>query len=574
MEPSQQSSPPKIPPRLQRYSSAFQRLSARTGTPITSLVVSFAILHEVTALVPLVGVYWGARTFGIGERMTKYISEAALKPSTGENAPGEDERTNEGMFQETLARWTKEGETRVARVGSRYGILGFEKGQKVKEEDLKVLGQNISREVVNATFAYIVVKSINLRFYLSSSPNLPKASLGAHRNAAFFSSTAVTQSQKLRKDDHHIVTSPSGEASLSPNTWDQGRRPLIVVPQLPKDYKVVLLKNEFGDVEVDSQLAKQSSLSAVSEILNGCMCCILVGQMKTALLEIHQTFSPNRIIIETSGSAFPAALAFQIRELERETNGSFKLDAIVTVIDAENFTGYEDTSVTAKMQAAYTDILLINKWELVSERQLDIVMDHLFTLNESTPKIKCNGKSGVDPSLIFGLDTKLFQMSSIEEEKRQWINGTLNHHREEVEVVTLQRGTDQQPPIKEHVHDEHCKHPTLHLDKEEGLSTRGATEVLTPLTKEELESALNQLPKEGIYRVKGFIKLKVGIESSPVHILNWAFGRFELTTMEGKAADGVLNARRDLLFTVMGEAGEVRSKVREFAAALHASLVP
>jgi hypothetical protein len=62
---------------------------------------------------------------------------------------------------------------------------------------------------------------------------------------------------------------------------------LSLLPKLPKDYKVVLLKvlssisrqifllntsqNEFGDVAVDSQLAKQSSLAAVSEILNGCM---------------------------------------------------------------------------------------------------------------------------------------------------------------------------------------------------------------------------------------------------------------------------------------------------------------
>ena len=69
---------------------------------------------------------------------------------------------------------------------------------------------------------------------------------------------------------------------------------LSLLPQLPTDYRVVLLKNEFGDIEgscyyvsypsrspiltiilplipVDSQLAKQSSLTAVSEILNGCM---------------------------------------------------------------------------------------------------------------------------------------------------------------------------------------------------------------------------------------------------------------------------------------------------------------
>lgn len=52
-----------------------------------------------------------------------------------------------------------------------------------------------------------------------------------------------------------------------------GKTSLILglLPQLPEGYKAVLLKNEFGDVEVDSQLAKQSSLTAVSEILNGCM---------------------------------------------------------------------------------------------------------------------------------------------------------------------------------------------------------------------------------------------------------------------------------------------------------------
>lgn len=59
------------------------------------------------------------------------------------------------------------------------------------------------------------------------------------------------------------------------------------------------------------------------------------------------------------GSAFPATLAFQIRELERETSGGLKLDAIVTVIDAENFIGYEDTSPTARMQASYTDLIVI-----------------------------------------------------------------------------------------------------------------------------------------------------------------------------------------------------------------------
>ena len=38
---------------------------------------------------------------------------------------------------------------------------------------------------------------------------------------------------------------------------------------------------------------------------NGCLCCVLVGQMKEGLRELKEQYNPDRIIIETSGSAFP-----------------------------------------------------------------------------------------------------------------------------------------------------------------------------------------------------------------------------------------------------------------------------
>ncbi|KAJ7650430.1 CobW/HypB/UreG, nucleotide-binding domain-containing protein [Roridomyces roridus] len=312
---------------------------------------------------------------------------------------------------------------------------------------------------------------------------------------------------------------------------------LSLLPQLPKDYKVVLLKNEFGDVEVDSKLAKQSSLAAVSEILNGCMCCVLVGQMQTALLEIRDKYRPDRIIIECSGSAFPATLAFQIRELERQTEGDLKLDAIVTVVDAENFVGYEDTSPTAKMQASYTDIILINKWELVDERALDIVLDHLHTLNDLTPKIRCRGRDGVDPSLIFGLESKLFLQPDQA--------GAFPGHHDEVETLSLLAGC-----VAEHDH-QHCQHH----------HPEAVDDVPDAIEEKVLRDALERLlPKETIWRVKGFIRLEKG-----VFILNWAFGRYDLT-VSGDEMTGAVK------LTVMGQRGEVRRDVAKFARALGARI--
>ncbi|TFK79801.1 cobW-domain-containing protein [Polyporus arcularius HHB13444] len=323
---------------------------------------------------------------------------------------------------------------------------------------------------------------------------------------------------------------------------------LSLLPRLPKDYKVVLLKNEFGDVEVDSQLAKRSSLAAVSEILNGCMCCVLVGQMKTALLEIREKYRPDRIFIECSGSAFPATLAFQIRELERETNNDLKLDAIVTVIDAENFTGYEDTSPTAKMQASYTDVILINKWEHISERQLDILIDHLNTLNDTTPKVKCQGRDGVDPAIVMGLDSKLYQLGSPEL--------SLPSHHDEVETVTIYRG--HKPTSTHHG----CGHADHTHAEEHGSCDHIGQDDDSFLAEGRLMEALAALSKESVWRVKGFVRLESGY-----HILNWAFGRHELTPLS-VTPEGTGSVK----LTMMGERGEVKRAARKLAAAIGADM--
>jgi hypothetical protein len=75
----------------------------------------------------------------------------------------------------------------------------------------------------------------------------------------------------------------------------------------------------------------------------------------------------------------------------------------------------------------------------VTPRQLDLVLDHVYELNEDTPKIQCELDNGVQPDLIFGLDTSLFALTdrtllgagapnSADEEK---------HHLNEVELVHI-----------------------------------------------------------------------------------------------------------------------------------------
>ncbi|EGD94132.1 CobW domain-containing protein [Trichophyton tonsurans CBS 112818] len=218
---------------------------------------------------------------------------------------------------------------------------------------------------------------------------------------------------------------------------------LNLIPQLPSSYRLALLKNEFGDVAVDSQLAAASSISGVRELLNGCICCNLVGQLSDALLQLRDTVQPDRIVIETSGSAFPATLAMEVNRVSSERPGEFVLDGVVAVIDVENWEGYEDTSYTAKLQAKYTDLIVFNKWELVSERRFDICLDRVGDLDVQTAWVKSD-KGRVDRDLLLGIDGALLAKTAGSTETKDAL-GKAEHahsHQSEVEVLSVSLAGD------------------------------------------------------------------------------------------------------------------------------------
>eukprot|EP00276_Gloeochaete_wittrockiana_P025018 CAMPEP_0184360196 /NCGR_PEP_ID=MMETSP1089-20130417/123806_1 /TAXON_ID=38269 ORGANISM="Gloeochaete wittrockiana, Strain SAG46.84" /NCGR_SAMPLE_ID=MMETSP1089 /ASSEMBLY_ACC=CAM_ASM_000445 /LENGTH=314 /DNA_ID=CAMNT_0026699297 /DNA_START=25 /DNA_END=965 /DNA_ORIENTATION=+ len=207
---------------------------------------------------------------------------------------------------------------------------------------------------------------------------------------------------------------------------------LNVIKEVSADYKIVWLKNEIGDVAVDSLVAKQNNIQA-QEMVAGCICCVLIGQLENALADIVSQYSPDRVIVETSGSAQPAPIAWGIKRRE----DIVKLDGIVNVVDCLNFERIKDKSYTAKLQAQYTDLILLNKHQLVSESVLDRVLDDIYELNPDTPKIKTLGHGKVSPDLIFGLDSKLVQVSNTVVPD--------NHQELEVDLIEIIRPLDSHP---------------------------------------------------------------------------------------------------------------------------------
>jgi len=158
---------------VSKYRATLGAISARTGTALPSLVASFAILHECTALVPLVAVFYAARSAGVGERVIY-----AVQTSTQESSSDESANAGQRWLKRTGRDWMGEGEQWVGRVGRRYGIWGFEKRRRddtdvrrdVEQEELVM--KKAAGDVANALVAYGVTKAIlplriGLSLYLS-----------------------------------------------------------------------------------------------------------------------------------------------------------------------------------------------------------------------------------------------------------------------------------------------------------------------------------------------------------------------------------------------------------------------
>ncbi|ATY61405.1 domain containing [Cordyceps militaris] len=306
---------------------------------------------------------------------------------------------------------------------------------------------------------------------------------------------------------------------------------LNLIPQLRRknpSYKLALLKNEFGDLAVDSQLASSAAISGVQELLNGCICCNLVGQLGPALAELETTVAPDRIVIETSGSAFPATLALEINRLARET-GKYMLDGVVSVIDVENWEGYEDTSYTAKIQARYTDLIVFNKWEAAGEDRYEECVDRVGDLEVDVAKVKSD-KGFVDMNIVFGIDGGLAQQLTDSHATKE--NGQANGH-------TNGYLTNGHTNGEHHSHDHQSEVEVLSLE------LQSSNAVSTKISTEKIQTLLAAAPKDEVYRIKAVVTLSAPPRNSDAdvpppaaspsgrYILNWAFGRWNFTPVAG-----------------------------------------
>ena len=96
--------------------------------------------------------------------------------------------------------------------------------------------------------------------------------------------------------------------------------------------KLVLIENEFGEIGIDGGFLKDSGIN-ITEMNSGCICCSLVGDFGTALQEVLDKYSPDRIIIEPSGVGKLSDVIKAVSGIT-EQNDNVVMNGYVTVADA------------------------------------------------------------------------------------------------------------------------------------------------------------------------------------------------------------------------------------------------
>jgi G3E family GTPase len=144
--------------------------------------------------------------------------------------------------------------------------------------------------------------------------------------------------------------------------------------------KLAVIENEFGEVGVDNQLVIQGE-EELFEMNNGCICCSVRGDLIRILGRLLKRKDRlDGIIIETTGLANPAPVA-QTFFTDDEMRRSFRLDGIVTVVDAMHVAAHLEAGDESVKQLAFADVILLNKTDLVGAPALEALEARIRGIN-------------------------------------------------------------------------------------------------------------------------------------------------------------------------------------------------
>ncbi len=222
-----------------------------------------------------------------------------------------------------------------------------------------------------------------------------------------------------------------------------------------KGYKVAVIVNDIGEVNVDERLiskeAKITDSSSLVPLTNGCICCTLKSDLVQQIENLINTRKFDYIMIEASGVCEPMPIAQAIQQIE-----TGKIDNVVGVVDASRLVDEfdegksllkkdieeEDIESLLIQQIEFCSTLIVNKRDLVTDEQMKMVR---AVINKIQPTVKVFETTKCDVPVEEVIGTNRFDFETVYA-SAGWVKALEEHDKEE---------DDDDDDHDEHDHDEH-----------------------------------------------------------------------------------------------------------------------
>jgi G3E family GTPase len=240
-----------------------------------------------------------------------------------------------------------------------------------------------------------------------------------------------------------------------------------------------VILNELGESNVEGHLFSDSKMV---ELLNGCICCTIQEDLRSTLNEFIQTQNTSHIdilIIEGTGVANPLEIIEAL--MEYQYKDAFDLSSIIGMVDASQYIEYQSIFSSTKEvrtmlenQIIYSNILLLNKMDLITSKRLERIENKLSKLITDKSNIIKTTFATVDvPTLL----QKRFSIINKDIQKQC-----------------------------EHIHSESCGCTNKYVENHATINAVKLS-VDSPISRVSLVKWLKSLPND-IFRGKGIIQLK------------------------------------------------------------------
>jgi G3E family GTPase len=269
----------------------------------------------------------------------------------------------------------------------------------------------------------------------------------------------------------------------------------------------LVIVNEFGEIGIDHLLVEQVDDEMVL-INSGCLCCTVRNDlmdtlMKQGLAAEQGKIPPfHRVVIETTGLADPAPILHTLMA-DPYVSGRYRMDGVITTVDAVNGAGTLDKQFESVKQAAVADRIVLTKSDMADASTLDALKQRIAALNPGAPVFAAE-QGRIEPGLLF--DAGLFDPKSKTADVQAWLKAE--------EVSAKEEAAHAHHDHHDHGHggDHAHHHDHAHDVNRHGDSIRAYCLTLDePVEAHAFEEWINMammLKGPDLLRVKGIVNVK------------------------------------------------------------------